>query len=162
MADARLTRPLAWLVILSAAIFAGCNDEETAGTQRVEIKGETFTLELAMTPDARFQGLSGREEIAADGGMMFVFPAERELQFVMRDCLVPIDIIFLGPGGKVLAAHAMQVEPAHTPENELKRYGSNGKSPVAIELAGGSIERLGVEVGEVMDLPIRELKRRAR
>src|SRR5262249_45124284 len=37
----------------------------------VELKGKTFKLELATTDEQRFHGLSGRNEIASDGGMMF-------------------------------------------------------------------------------------------
>ncbi|MEM8738225.1 MAG: DUF192 domain-containing protein [Planctomycetota bacterium] len=162
---------LRWVVgalgVLSAAVIlgggSGCAAESgAAGTQRVEIGGERFTLELAMTPAARVQGLSDRTFIAADGGMLFVFPSEAEREFVMRRCLVPIDIVFLGPRGGVMSMHAMAVEPAGTPEGELKRYGSGGKTAIAIELAGGTLERLGVAVGDRVELPIVELKRRAR
>ncbi|MEM7627131.1 MAG: DUF192 domain-containing protein [Planctomycetota bacterium] len=161
MAQGKLN-PLALLAVVALALLAGCGGNDgTTGTQRVEIGGETFTLELAMTGDAREQGLSDRDFIAPDGGMLFVFPRERELQFVMRRCLVPIDILFLGPSGKVIAAHAMEVEPYERTDKDLKKYGSNGRSPIAIELAGGTIERLGVEVGDQIELPILELKRRA-
>ncbi len=141
----------------------GCHSgEDVGGVQRVEIKGEVFALELALTPEARFQGLSHRAFIAPDGGMLFVFPQEAERTFVMRDCLVPIDILFLDPRGRVLNTHAMQNVPLGTPESQLKRYPSDGKSSLAIELAGGTVERLGVEPGDTIDLPVLELKRRAR
>ena len=94
--------------------------------------------------------------------MLFVFPYEDEREFVMRRCLVPIDILFLDPRGTVLNTHAMLVEPADTPERELKRYASEGKSALVIELAGGTVERLGVQAGDTIELPVLELKRRAR
>jgi len=159
----RISRFLAALVVVVGTLTsAGCGGGEAGGTQRIEINGEVFTLELAMTDATRLQGLSDRDSIPADGGMLFVFPSEKPRAFVMRRCLVPIDIIFLSPGGKVLATHAMQIEPADRPEDELKRYASGGKTAFVIELAAGSLERLGLEVGDPLELPLLELKRRAR
>lgn len=162
MAQNKLNTRFLLTTLCLSLLLSACNGDGVTGTREVEIGGETFTLELAMTNDARTQGLSDRESIAEDGGMLFVFPGEAEREFVMRRCLVPIDIVFLGPTGKVIAAHAMEVEQADTPERQLTRYGSGGKSAVAIELVGGTLERLEIGVDDVIDLPMRELKREAR
>jgi len=167
MADAKRLTPFRSLrayaaLLVLALVFTGCASDDIGGVQRVEIGGEVFELELALTHATRFRGLSGREHIAPDGGMLFVFPREAERAFVMRECLVPIDILFLDPRGRVLNTHAMQVEPAGTPESQLKRYASKGKSSLVIELAGGTVDRLGVEAGNTIALPTLELKRRAR
>ncbi|MEM6853853.1 MAG: DUF192 domain-containing protein [Planctomycetota bacterium] len=167
MAHAKRLKPtqlvFGWVLIFaSALLLTGCAGETTGGTQRVEIAGEVFKLELALDNPSRIQGLSDRDFIAPDGGMLFVFPYEDEREFVMRRCLVPIDILFLDPRGTVLNTHAMLVEPADTPERELKRYASEGKSALVIELAGGTVERLGVQAGDSIELPVLELKRRAR
>src|SRR3954462_15091120 len=71
----------------------------------VTIDGKKFKLELALDGDTRFHGLSGRTEIPADGGMLFVFPQPVTTAFVMRDCPIPIDIIFLDGAGRVVATH---------------------------------------------------------
>ena len=44
--------------------------------------------------------------------MLFAFPDARERQFVMRDCLIPLDIVFLDPGGRVIRTAHMPLEPA--------------------------------------------------
>ncbi|MEO1237320.1 MAG: DUF192 domain-containing protein [Planctomycetota bacterium] len=164
---AHATRRTLGLILLAGwtAALAACSSDTTADgldIRRVGIGGETFRLEVADTPEARFQGLSDRPEIAENGGMLFVFPDERERYFVMRRCLVPIDILFLAPDGTVLNTHAMRLEPPGTPEEDLERYASDGRTAIAIELAGGTIERLGVGPGDRVELPIRELKRNAR
>ncbi len=153
---------LAVTAIVMIAGLSGCRGGVAeAGTQAVEIGGERFELELALDDDARYRGLSGRESIAEDGGMLFIFPRERERTFVMRDCLVPIDILFLGGRGQVLSAHAMQVEPPGQRADPSTFYSSDGRSAAVIELKGGTIRRLGVEVGDVIALPLIQLKRRA-
>lgn len=166
---------VAALLLLLVAMPGGCREEASpaggrqadgsaAGvpTQRVRIAGRAFDLELALDAPSRYRGLSDRPSIPADGGMLFVFPDVRELDFVMRQCLVPIDILFLGPGGHVVAMHRMKVEPYDTPERHLRRYGSGWAAQFAIELAGGTLDQLQVKVGQKIDLPLEDLKRRAR
>jgi uncharacterized membrane protein (UPF0127 family) len=153
---------LGWCAVLLALAMPGCHSGSDDQTQRVEIAGRTFTLELALNEVARYRGLSGRANIPERGGMLFVFRSARELNFVMRDCLVPIDIIFLGPDGHITAMHAMAVEPPGTPEHALKRYSSNGPAQFAIELRGGTLPALGLKIGDRIELPFESLKARAR
>ncbi len=120
----------------------------------IDLGGERFTVELAADPGTQYRGLSFRESIAPTGGMLFAYPRPGAMQFVMRDCLVPIDIAFLDAGGRVLALHAMQVEtpkqPWETPrqyEARLPRYEGPAATQFALEVAGGRLAELGVEVG---------------
>jgi len=135
-------------------------DDKDPQVQQVTIKDKTFTLELALTPMARYRGLSNRASVAADGGMLFVFRSPDVQQFVMRECLVPIDIAFVDAKGKVVATHAMQVEPYDTPEGELKRYSSGKPAVMAVELQGGMLDKLGIKPGDTIELPYQDLKRR--
>lgn len=50
-------------------------------------------LEVMDTPDKREIGMMGRTEL--NGGMVFVFPDTQERGFWMKNCLIPLDIIFL-------------------------------------------------------------------
>lgn len=141
------------------AIDDGAADaEEAVGDTElfaVSIKGETFNLERALTPESRLLGLSYRREIAADGGMVFAFVRPAVQQFVMRHCYTPIDILYLNDDGTVINAYAMAVEPAQRADESdrayefrLRRYPSRGATRLVIELAGGTIERLGIERGD--------------
>jgi len=144
----------------------GCQSAPTSEAglklQQVVIGDRTFNLELALDDDTRFQGLSDRKSIPKDGGMLFVFPQSRQLNFVMRRCLVPIDLIYLGPGGRIVSMHQMQVEPYDTPEHKLKYYSSGWPAQFAIELREGSINQLELKVGQKIELPLSELKAAAR
>lgn len=134
---------------------------EKARFQVVILAGEVFTLQVSDDDKARFQGLSDVPEIPQNGGMLFVFPKSRELNFVMRKCLVPIDLIYLGPGGRIVSMHHMHVVPYETPESQLKYYSSGWPSQFVIELKQGSIDRLKLEIGQKIDLPLAELKNKA-
>lgn len=163
--------------LLTLVAVSGCDEQDDdPDYQRVRIDGRTYRLEIAADPDKRLKGLSGRTEIPEDGGMLFVFP-KREVRvqgFVMRDCPVDIDIIFLDPSGRIVAMHEMKAEPPRGPdegkpgeinqnyENRLKRYPSRYPAQFAIEIKGGTIPKLNVEEGDRIDLPLDALKARAR
>jgi len=147
-------------VCLALLTLTGCQSNVTPGGDQatLTIAGERFTLDLAVTAEQRYQGLSGVEHIPDDGGMLFVFPDAAVRHFVMRRCLVPIDAVFLDSGGRVTAIHAMQVEPTGTPEARLKRYSSAYPARFVIELRGGRAGELGLKRGQKLDLPLERLK----
>lgn len=162
----RATSAAAVVMALALALLAGCNAQSAPASaesnmQTVVIGGRTFHLELALDDEARYTGLGGRESIPPDGGMLFVFPYPRQTDFVMRDCLVPIDIIFLGPRGEILAMYEMQVEPPESRSFPSRYYSSNGYTQFVIELAGGTLEQLNLKRGQRIELPFDELKARA-
>ncbi|MEX2215096.1 MAG: DUF192 domain-containing protein [Phycisphaeraceae bacterium] len=152
------------LLLLLPALLVGCEEEAPAGpkTQKVTIKEKKYELELALTDSQRQQGLSDRKEIAEDGGMLFVFANPSVVNFVMRKCLVPIDILFLSPNGHIVAMHEMKMEPYNTPDSKLKGYSSVYLAQFAIEVKAGSIKALDLKEGDAIDLPLEELKKRAR
>jgi|TARA_R110000744_G_scaffold210881_1_gene329983 uncharacterized membrane protein (UPF0127 family) len=50
-------------------------------------------LELMTTPNEHMTGMMGREYLA--GGMLFLFSEVSERSFWMKDCIVPLDIVFI-------------------------------------------------------------------
>jgi len=152
-------------VIGAGLALTGCEDTAAANVEVVEIEGRKFFLELAADNPTRTKGLGEREVIADDGGMLFVFPEPRRLNFVMRDCPIAIDVIFLDQLGNVTAVHHMPPEEPQR-ENEsdydyemrLKRYPSRLAAQFAIELQGGKAGELGVEAGEAIKLELNRLK----
>ncbi|MEM1185761.1 MAG: DUF192 domain-containing protein [Planctomycetota bacterium] len=173
MAALGLTRLLVygWAALCSLCwVLPGCSEALVAdGFERVKINGEAFDLEIAADDASRLQGLSGRTVVPEDGGMIFVFPRSARRSFVMRDCLVPIDIIFLDPIGRVVATHAMTIEePKREDESammyelRLKKYSSRYGAQYAIELAGGKVAQLGIKEGDLIELNHEKLKGLAR
>jgi len=153
------------LLLLAAAslLLAGCGSSSLVPeVTRVTIADRTFILELALDDSSRHQGLSDRASIAPDGGMLFAFPQARKLSFVMRRCLVPIDIIFLDASSRIVAMHEMAIEPYDTPESALKRYPSHYPAQFVIELAGGTLKTLDLKLGQQIDLPVDRLRKWAR
>lgn len=174
------------LMTLSCAAVSGCDEkEDDSKTADVKLDGKTFTLELALDDEHRFKGLSGRTEIPENGGMLFVFTDRmtRQHSFVMRDCPVDIDIIYLDPAGHIVATYEMKAEEprgegeteltgdAGYPdwaktnqkyEDRLKKYPSRHAAQFVIELKGGTIKNLKLKNGLKIDLDLKGLKKRAK
>jgi len=160
------------MLVAGCAVVTGCDQSGVSNdTAKVGIGGKTFFLEVANTDATRFRGLSERTTIAADGGLIFVFPTGRAAVqgFVMRDCPIPIDIIYLDATGRVLAMHAMLPEPPRDPakgegtpadtsnrayDARLKQYSSRFPAQFAIELAGGTIKTLSIKEGDKIELDL--------
>lgn len=156
------------LALVISLLAAGCEEETDADVARVKLKGETFYVEVAADNDTRMRGLGGRDHIEDDGGMLFVFPQAERRQFVMRDCLVPIDIAFLDGGGRVLTMHTMPPEELQREgetdreyENRLERYSSRFPCEFALELKAGTLDRLEVQEGDLVGFDVAGLKNRA-
>ena len=68
-----------------------------------EFGGVSLRIEYAMTEAERERGLSGREGIPNNYGMLFVFPKDGLYGFWMKDTLVPLDIFWLDSKGQVVS-----------------------------------------------------------
>ena len=165
-AGARWRRDLIRFVVVAMLLATGSLATTTAPVHyELEIGDERFFLEIAADPQSRSLGLGGRRSIDARGGMIFVFPTAKVRDFFMRDCVMPIDIIFLGKTGVITATHTMLPEApkSHAESNaayerRLKRYPSRSASQYAIELRAGTIKRLGLKPEARVMLDTRRLQ----
>lgn len=60
----------------------------------VAIRGTLFGVEIADTIASRAIGLSGRDALKENQGMLFLFPIAAKYPFWMKDMLFPIDIVW--------------------------------------------------------------------
>jgi len=130
------------------AALAGCGNSDPAPPAEVTINGRTWRVELATTPDARFQGLSNRKAIDPNAGMLFMYPAPQMMEFCMRQCLVPLDIAFISSDRRVVKTYTMPIEPYGLEE---KSYASEMPAQYALEVAAGQLAAAGVAVGDTVE-----------
>lgn len=105
---------------------------------------QRFTVELALTAAQQHQGLMFRRHLAADAGMLFVMPEPQIMQFWMHDTYIPLDMIFIAPGGRIVGYHkrAMPMSDAIIV--------SQAPAIAVLEVNGGTVDRLGIKVGDVV------------
>jgi hypothetical protein len=101
-----------------------------------------FTVEIAETEAQRAQGLMFRSRLAPDGGMLFIYPADRRLSMWMKNTLIPLDMLFVASNGTIVDIHERAVP------HSLRSIASRMPARAVVELAGGTVARLGIRVGD--------------
>jgi hypothetical protein len=150
---AKLIRPLFLSALLT---LGGCKDKAPPKSIDVTLGGEAFTLELALTPEQIQQGLMHREALGDHEGMIFVFPDVAGRYFWMKNCLIPLDVIFADGAGRVVSVRRMEVPKDN---DNPPSYSSRWPAQFAIEVSAGRAEELSIAVGDRLELPLEELKK---
>lgn len=101
-----------------------------------------FTVEVARTPEEQAQGLMNRQSLAPDRGMVFPYDYPQPVAFWMKNTLIPLDIIFISPGGRILRIEA------NTVPLSLEPVGSGEPVEAVLEIAGGRASELGIAAGD--------------
>ncbi len=136
-------------VLLLIATFIFLKDwlsQNNTDLVKIEINNDaTLKLEVADTDYLRSKGLMYREELEEDRGMLFIFDDLVKNGFWMKNTLIPLDMIFIDPEGKIVEIFE-NVPPckvtnceSYTPEKMYK---------YVIELNGGSSEELDIQLGD--------------
>ncbi|HEX9880256.1 MAG TPA: DUF192 domain-containing protein [Candidatus Binatia bacterium] len=107
-----------------------------AGNREIPVR-----VEIADTPERRIKGLQYREELAVDAGMLFIFSSEEVHTFWMKNTPLPLDMIFIDAGRKVVGI----VESAVPFSTTSRSVGV--PSQFVLEVNGGFARRHGVAVG---------------
>ncbi len=132
------------------AFWAGAGQAECR-EDRVTVTGDfgraAFSVSVADEASERSRGLMFVEELPMMSGMLFVYPGPQRASFWMRNTLIPLDMIFADPAGRITRIHGNAV-----PHDETPIDGGEGVQFV-LEINGGLAARLGIEEGDVMQHP---------
>ena len=114
----------------------------------VTIGGFSWPVELAVTGEEQALGLSGRADLAAGSGMLFVWDGESRRSFWMPDMNFPLDIVWID-GDCAVVAITREAPPQRPGQSrgELPRYVVDGVQYV-LEINAGEAALRGVRVGD--------------
>jgi uncharacterized membrane protein (UPF0127 family) len=101
-----------------------------------------FVVEVARTPEEQARGLMERQSLAPDRGMLFPYQTPQAVAFWMKNTLIPLDMVFIAPGGRILRIEA------NTVPLSLEPVGSGEAVEAVLELAGGRSAELGIAAGD--------------
>ncbi len=108
---------------------------------------------IARTDFEKSKGLMFYTDIASDTGMLFVYQHSQKLSFWMRNTIIPLDLIYLSDNLEV-TEYIKNMEPGFGKRIEaLPHYDSKKLARYALELKAGSIENLGIKIGDKLEIP---------
>lgn len=122
-----------------------------SGEEKIPAKiGEaSIFLERAVTSEERELGLSYRESLREDSGLLFVFDALDFYGFWMKDMKFPIDIIWLDSNFKIV-----DIEEGVRPESYPKVFTPKFKSLFVLEVNSGFVRENDIKIGEKLSFNI--------
>jgi hypothetical protein len=133
--------------IFMIAICTACS----AGGPGVEIGGKRFSVEIADTQQKQALGLMYRDEMAADHGMLFIFPNEAPRSFWMKNCRIPLDIMYFDKD-LIMVSASLDTPPCRL--SRCPTYPSIAAAMYVLELNAGTAEKLGIGPGSRMTLEL--------
>jgi len=137
------------LLLTAAACGAAPKPPATAtpgarGPRVILPSGAAYRVELARTPEELAQGLMFRESLPERTGMLFLFSADGVHRFWMKNTMIPLDMIWMDRGGRVLFV-SEQTPPCR--EDPCPTYGPELAAAYVLEVAGGMAAKEQAVVG---------------
>ncbi|MDY7114981.1 DUF192 domain-containing protein [Halomonas sp. SSL-5] len=149
---------VAILLLGPLALPATSLAETPAERWRLAVHGDSgphdFRVEVADEPAERSRGLMGRERLAEDAGMLFLYAAEQPggSGFWMYNTLIPLDIAFIDGAGRIVSTHTMEPCGSSAPADcAVTRPGVPYRA--ALEVNAGTFAALGIGVGDCVAWP---------
>ncbi len=115
------------------------------GLKRLRVGEEIVVVEIVDTPETRAQGLSGRESLGENEGMLFVFDEFKIYSFWMKEMKFDLDFAWIMEGEVVGLAEQVLAPKV-------------GESPVVVrpsqpiemvlEVNSGFLNKKGVKIGD--------------
>ena len=109
----------------------------------VQIAGQNIKVDLALTPVEQEQGLSGRQSLAENEGMLFVFDHSSNWGIWMKDMNFPIDVLWISGDLKV-----SDIVENMLPSSYPYVYTSHIPTQYVLEVPAGTVKRSGIAVGQ--------------
>jgi uncharacterized membrane protein (UPF0127 family) len=115
----------------------------------VVIGQKTINVEVAKTDEEREKGLSGREGLDKDSGMLFVFDEEHNTpKFWMKGMRVALDIIWIKDGKIIKIDKKVPAPEENTPDSQLKTYSAPSSVNYVLEVNSGFCDTNSIKVGD--------------
>lgn len=147
-----LTLALKFCIVLLLPAMGACKAAPCPASDPIirplTVNGHSLTVEVAATVAARACGLSLRDGMPANHGMLFVYRDERTLVFWMKDTVIPLSIAYLDSDGRILGLHQMD------PRQPRQLYSSTDPARYALEVHRGWFRSNGVEVGDLVEFEL--------
>lgn len=141
--------------LLLAALLGACSAPapETAGPS-VRIGDDVIRVEVARTAEERARGLSGRDGLAEDAGMIFPFDTAGHPGFWMQGMRFDLDLVW-ARDGRIVEIHERVPRPPPGPDPNappLPLYRPRSPADLVLEVPAGTASRRGWRVGDTLEI----------
>ncbi len=135
--------------LAAASLLASCSKDNSAkDSSPVEISlgDKSLTIEFAITSSEQRKGVMGREGIADNHGMLFVYQKPQQMSYWMKNVDFPIDIGFFTADGVLREVYPMY------PQDTLTRKSMREDILYALETRYRWFSENNIRPGAQLDL----------
>lgn len=146
----RTLRALLGLLVVSCAllplVLVSAQDKAALAHAVAVITPKTaqplhLDVEIAATQEQQERGLMFRRDLPADKGMLFPYDPPREVAFWMKNTVIPLDILFIGPEGRIVKmVEAQPLDQTPLPSGQPVK--------AVLEIKGGLAASAGLATGD--------------
>ncbi|MEK7162568.1 MAG: DUF192 domain-containing protein [Patescibacteria group bacterium] len=116
-------------------------------TKFIKINEAEFLVQIADEAHEHKRGLSGRDSLGENEGMLFVFEKPDFYSFWMKDVKFPIDIVWIDGNLKVIG-----VEPELSPQSFPKTFAPPQPVRYVLEIKSGAAGEKNIKIGDMINL----------
>lgn len=109
------------------------------------INNQTIKVEVVNEASTMAKGLSGRNNLCANCGMLFVYPDYQIRNFWMKEMNFPLDIVWIRD--ETIVGFAVDVQPFDE-QGQISRMASAEPINLVLELNSGWLKKNNVKIGD--------------
>ena len=123
-----------------------------SSSKTLTVNGTTLSVEISDSDAERNKGLSGRDSLPQNSGMLFVYDRVGGHTFWMKGMRFPLDFVWIR-GDLVTEITENVPNPApNAPESSLILYSPKNNVDKILELNAGTVTSLNIKVGDKLTL----------
>lgn len=140
---------LVFLVLIKSDAFSRWPEtppQEKTSFSKIKIGDTLLDLEIADTQEKRIKGLSDRDNLRENTGLLFIFEKEGMHGIWMKNMNFPIDIAWLDKEKRIV-----HIEGNISPETYPKIFTSDKPSLYVLETESDFFSKNKIEIGHLVD-----------
>lgn len=149
------------LIVIFGALYLGFNLSliepllpltQNSPQTKLMINQTVLNVEVADTAAKRSRGLGGRDSLASDSGMLFIFPETKKYQFWMKGMKFSLDFIFIKDGKVVDLLRNVPPPEQNIADENLPLYQPIVPINMMLETNAGFIDANSIKIGDTVFL----------
>ncbi len=120
------------------------------GPDQLAVDGAMLNVEIASTTMEQTRGLSYRDSLGANDGMLFVFPSGGVQHFWMKDMHFPLDMIWISGTTVAGVTENIPAPASGTALWNLSIYSSPANVDKVLEVNAGTAAKYGIKAGDTV------------
>ncbi len=114
---------------------------------RITIENNTWNIEVAESLKDRIKGLSGRNNLKKDSGMLFIFSGSDFHSIWMKEMNFPIDIVWIDKNFKVVG-----LKNVAKPESYPEIFKPQSPARYVLEISAGEAKRAKIKIDSTVKI----------